>query len=119
MIQVTMQEVEENVLQLIQQAIEGEEIVILSNNLPVVKLSAINGKRKPRVPGSAKGLIHMADDFDEPDVEMLIPGENRAAAKLTAAGIVKRPPVFGSAKQFLVQMTEDFDEPPEDFTGYV
>ncbi|HRJ40645.1 MAG: DUF2281 domain-containing protein [Caldilineaceae bacterium] len=69
MIQVTMQEVEKNVLQLIQQAIAGEEIVVLSNNLPVVKFSAIkalNGERKPRVPGSAKGLIHMADDFDDP-----------------------------------------------------
>lgn len=69
MLQVTIQEMETNVLQLIQQAIAGEEIVVLSNNLPVVKLSAIktlNGERKARVPGSAKGLIHMADDFDAP-----------------------------------------------------
>ncbi len=69
MIEVTMQEMGKNVLQLIQQANAGEEVVILSKNLPVVKLSqikAVNGKRKPRVPGSANGLIRMADDFDAP-----------------------------------------------------
>ncbi len=79
MIEVTMQEIEANVLQLIQKAIAGEDVVILSNNLPVVKLSAIeatngghkthivDGEKRPLVFGAAKSfLIHLADDFDEP-----------------------------------------------------
>lgn len=48
MIQVTMEDVGEKVQQLIQQAIAGEEVVILSDNQPVVRLTAvkvINGER--------------------------------------------------------------------------
>ncbi|RLT40449.1 MAG: site-specific DNA-methyltransferase [Chloroflexi bacterium] len=38
---------------------------------------------------------------------------------LKAAKVEKLPPVFGSAKQFLVQMADDFDEPLEDFAEYM
>ena len=109
MIEVTMQEIEKNVLQLIQQAIAGEEVVILSNNLPVVKLSAIkavNGERKPRLPGSAKGLIRMVEQESAP------PDTDTTTTK-------KRPPVFGSAKPYLIHMAEDFDAPLEDFAEYM
>ncbi len=117
MIQVTMQEIEENVLQLIEQAIAGEEVVVLSNNLPVVKLSAIkalNGERKPRVPGSAKGLIRMADDFDAPLEDF---AAHTSAQKSSATK--KSPLVFGYAKQYLIHMADDFDEPLEDFAEYM
>ena len=117
MIQVTMQEIEENVLQLIQKAIAGEDVIILSNNLPVVKLSAIkatNGEHKPRVPGSAKGLIHIPNNFDDPleDFAEYMPAKESLVAE-------KHPLVFGSAKSFLVQMSDDFDEPLEDFAEYM
>jgi antitoxin (DNA-binding transcriptional repressor) of toxin-antitoxin stability system len=108
MIEVTMQEMEKNVRQLIQQAIAGEEVVILSNNLPVVRLSAIkavNGERKQRVPGSAKGLIRMV--------------VKESATPETVAIAEKRPPVFGSAKPYLIHMADDFDEPLEDFAEYM
>ena len=49
---------------LLQQAAKGEEVVITKNNQPFVKLSA--APREPRQPGSAKGLIEMSDNFDEP-----------------------------------------------------
>jgi len=117
MIQVTIQEVEKNVLQLIQQAIAGEEVVILSNNLPVVKLSAIkalNGERKQRVPGSAKRLIQMADDSDGP-VEYF--AAYTSAPDPSAAK--KEPLVFGTAKPYLIYMADDFDEPLEDFAEYM
>jgi len=38
---------------------------------------------------------------------------------LKAAKLEKLPPVFGSAKQFLVQMADDFDEPLQDFAEYM
>ena len=38
---------------------------------------------------------------------------------LKAAKVEKLPLVFGSAKQFLVRMADDFDEPLEDFTEYM
>ncbi len=51
---------------LIRQTIGGDEIIITQDGHPVVKLVAIGIKPKQkRQFGSAKGLIEMADDFDE------------------------------------------------------
>ena len=51
---------------LLQQIIEGNEIVITQNGQPFVKLIDVRKKTKrKRQFGSAKGLIKMADDFDE------------------------------------------------------
>lgn len=50
----------------IQTALDGEEVVITQNHEAVLKLVPVprsNGRRKA---GSAKGLISMAEDFDEP-----------------------------------------------------
>ncbi len=44
-------------------AIEGEEIIITQNNKPVAKISPI---KRPLKRGSAKGKIWMSEDFDEP-----------------------------------------------------
>ena len=47
-------------------AVKGEEIVITKDDLYGVKLVPIQ-RTKPRPQfGSGKGLITMADDFDEP-----------------------------------------------------
>ncbi len=43
----------------------GEEIVITKDNQPVVKLTPISPVKRRRA-GSAKGLITISDDFDEP-----------------------------------------------------
>lgn len=50
----------------IQLALDGEEVVITQNHEAVLKLVPVlrsNGRRKA---GSAKGLVSMAEDFDEP-----------------------------------------------------
>jgi len=52
--------------QLLQAAINGEEIIITRDNLAVLKLSPINTSPKYRHRGSAKGQIQFAPDFDEP-----------------------------------------------------
>ena len=55
---------------LIDRSAAGEEIVITRDGKPVAHVVAagrINGAAKPdRVPGSAKGVIRIAPDFDEP-----------------------------------------------------
>lgn len=54
---------------LITKTMEGDEIVITKSGKPVVKFVAIpdkKKKKKKRTFGSAKGLIKMAPDFDEP-----------------------------------------------------
>ncbi|MBF0259745.1 MAG: DUF2281 domain-containing protein [Desulfamplus sp.] len=50
---------------LLQKTIEGNEILIMQNGQPIVKLIDVRKTRKQkRQFGSAKGLIKMADDFD-------------------------------------------------------
>ncbi|MDM8522340.1 DUF2281 domain-containing protein [Desulfococcaceae bacterium HSG8] len=52
--------------ELVAQSIGGDEIVITRNGQPVVKLVAVTGQKRKRRFGSAKGLIKISDDFDEP-----------------------------------------------------
>ncbi len=52
---------------LVEAAIDGEEIILLRGNLPVAKITSIDvRKRRPAKAGSAKGLVWMSEDFDEP-----------------------------------------------------
>lgn len=55
---------------LIQKVMNGEEVFITQNQKPIAKLVSISGApTKPKKlikAGSAKGLIKIADDFDEP-----------------------------------------------------
>jgi prevent-host-death family protein len=50
--------------ELIQKAMVGEEVVIAKDNKPVVKLVPLVTPGKPREPGSARGQIWTAPDFD-------------------------------------------------------
>jgi prevent-host-death family protein len=50
--------------ELVQKAVSGEEVVIARDNKPLLRLvplAAPGGKRKP---GSAKGRVWIASDFD-------------------------------------------------------
>jgi len=64
MLQVDLEQVKEHLYELIEQAAGGEEVVITKDSEPLARLVAVS-KRK-RMFGSAKGLIEMAEDFDEP-----------------------------------------------------
>ena len=67
MYQVDIVEAKEKLLELIEAAIRGEEVAITQDNQPVVKLVVIPKQAKPnRQAGSAKGMVWMSDDFDEP-----------------------------------------------------
>ncbi len=50
--------------ELIQKAMIGEEVIIARDNKPIVKLVPLATPGKVRKPGSAKGEIWMAPDFD-------------------------------------------------------
>jgi prevent-host-death family protein len=50
--------------ELVQKVMIGEEVIIARNNKPVVKVVPIMTSGKKRTPGSARGQIWMAPDFD-------------------------------------------------------
>ena len=52
--------------QLVARALAGEEIVIARAGVPLLRFTPIARKKKVRKPGSAKGKIFVADDFDLP-----------------------------------------------------
>ena len=64
--QVNIEEAKTHLTDLIDAAVNGEEILITKDDQHVVKLVPVT-KAKPRPQfGSAKGLITMSDDFAEP-----------------------------------------------------
>ncbi len=64
--QVTIAEASKNLSELINLALNGEEVMITKDSSVVQLISAIPVKRYPTKAGSAKGMVWMSDDFDEP-----------------------------------------------------
>jgi len=50
--------------ELVQKAMMGEEVVIARGHTPVLKLVPLLPPKRRRQPGSARGQIWMAPDFD-------------------------------------------------------
>ena len=63
--QVDLEEASTHLIDLFNAAMRGEVIVIVKDERSMVKLVPIPPKPGRRA-GSAKGMIRMADDFDEP-----------------------------------------------------
>ena len=66
MYQVELDKAKSQMESLIETALSGEEVVITRDQEPVVRLVPIpksNGRRKA---GSAKGMISISEDFEEP-----------------------------------------------------
>ncbi len=63
MTQLDISQAKSNFSNLLDLALEGQEIVITQDNQPVAKISPI---QKPLKRGSAKGMVWMSDDFDAP-----------------------------------------------------
>jgi prevent-host-death family protein len=49
---------------LVRQALSGDDVVIAKDNKPLLRLVPLEARQGPRKPGSAKGQIWMAPDFD-------------------------------------------------------
>lgn len=50
--------------ELVEQAARSGEVVLTRGGEAVAKIVPLHNTRAPRKPGSARGMIHMAEDFD-------------------------------------------------------
>lgn len=63
---VELAQAETQLATLIKQVGSGVEVVITADGQPVARLLPVESARPDRVPGSAKGLFVVPDDFDAP-----------------------------------------------------
>jgi antitoxin (DNA-binding transcriptional repressor) of toxin-antitoxin stability system len=63
--QVSIEEARTTLPDLIEAAVSGDEVHIAKDDQHIVRLVPVSGTRPTARFGSAKGLISMADDFDE------------------------------------------------------
>jgi len=64
---VELDEAKKNWRKVLESALQGEEVLITRKQRPVLRLVRIPEEEQPyRQPGSAKGLVRMREDFDEP-----------------------------------------------------
>lgn len=65
--QISIAEASKQLIELIEAAINGEEIIITKDEQPVVKLVPVplEKKRYPAKAGSAKGLVKPLEDFKD------------------------------------------------------
>lgn len=62
---VNIHEAKTHFSKLLKRVLKGEEVIIARAGRPIARLSALP-KRGKRIPGSAKGMFTMTDDFDAP-----------------------------------------------------
>ncbi len=65
MVTVNMHEAKTHLSKLVARAASGEEVIIARADQPLVRLTLIEGNGK-RQPGNDRGLVEMAENFDEP-----------------------------------------------------
>ena len=63
--QVNIHDAKTNLSKLLKKVSEGEEVVIARSGKPVAKIIAYAKEPNVRVPGSAKGMISIANDFND------------------------------------------------------
>ncbi len=76
---VNIHEAKTHFSKLLRRVARGEEIVIARSGQPIARLSPIQPALKPRVPGDAKGLFVVPDDFDDPlppEIQRYFEGED-------------------------------------------
>jgi prevent-host-death family protein len=62
---VNIAEAKARLSELVDKAAQGEEIVIARDHKPVARLVSVTRAHGPRTPGSAKGRVWIAPDFDK------------------------------------------------------
>ena len=62
---VTIHQAKSQLSKLIQDVVNGEEVIIAKGSKPMVKLVIVEPEQSQRRIGSLKGKIHMTDDFDD------------------------------------------------------
>jgi prevent-host-death family protein len=64
--QVNIHQAKTHLSRLVERAAAGEEIIIAKSGRPVARLVALQDDMSPRVFGTMRGKIRIADDFDDP-----------------------------------------------------
>lgn len=64
--QVGVRELRQNLSVYLRRVAEGETLEVTERGRPVARLVSIEKPRSRREPGSARGRIEMAEDFDAP-----------------------------------------------------
>lgn len=67
---VNISEAKNQLSKLIEQVINGKEVVIAKAGKPVAKLVRFKDENKPRKPGLWKGKVFVPNDFDEESEEI-------------------------------------------------
>lgn len=65
-VQINMHEAKTHLSRIVERVEAGEEIIISRAGKPVAKVVPIRTTGPRREPGSLRGRIHLADDFDAP-----------------------------------------------------
>ena len=63
---VNVHEAKTHLSRLLEQVMQGEEVIIAKSGKPVARIVSLGAPAKRRKPGSARGQIKMAEDFDAP-----------------------------------------------------
>ncbi len=63
---VNMHEAKTHLSRLIQEVLDGGEVVIARDNVPLVQLVLLDSAKNDRILGTAKGKVTVSADFDEP-----------------------------------------------------
>ena len=63
---IELKQIQENPAILEELALQNKQLIITKNNQPLYQLTKITSSPKRRHRGSAKGLIKMSSDFDQP-----------------------------------------------------
>ncbi len=63
---VNIHEAKTHLSRLIQEVLDGGEVVIARGNVPLVQLVLLDSAKSARILGTAKGKVTLAADFDEP-----------------------------------------------------
>ena len=64
--QYSLQDAQTHLQELIEKAVQGQQILIQTDSQTMVKLVPVAPVKEPRKAGSARGLVQLADDFDAP-----------------------------------------------------
>lgn len=63
---VNIHEAKTHFSKLIQETLNGEEVIIAKGNKPLVRLSIYEQTAQPRKGGQLSGMIQISEDFDAP-----------------------------------------------------
>jgi prevent-host-death family protein len=66
MFNVDIDQAKDHLPELIEKTLSDGEVIITRGGQPIPKIVSIKGSKKKRKFGTARGLINISDDFDQP-----------------------------------------------------